>query len=57
MPLIEFADFSFKYLGAETLALRRINLKIEQGEFLVLTGPSGCGKTTLCRAINGLVPQ
>ena len=55
--LIEFADFSFKYLGAETLALRRINLKIEQGEFLVLTGPSGCGKTTLCRAINGLVPQ
>ncbi|MHA1952292.1 MAG: energy-coupling factor ABC transporter ATP-binding protein, partial [Candidatus Thorarchaeota archaeon] len=32
-------------------------LKIEQGEFLVLTGPSGCGKTTLCRAINGLVPQ
>ncbi len=57
LPLIEFADFSFKYLGAETLALRRINLKIEQGEFLVLTGPSGCGKTTLCRAINGLVPQ
>ncbi|MFW9925216.1 MAG: energy-coupling factor ABC transporter ATP-binding protein [Candidatus Thorarchaeota archaeon] len=57
MPLIEFADFSFKYLGAETLALRRINLKIEQGEYLVLTGPSGCGKTTLCRAINGLVPQ
>ena len=57
MPLIEFADFSFKYLGAETLALRRINLKIEQGEFLVITGPSGCGKTTLCRAINGLVPQ
>jgi energy-coupling factor transporter ATP-binding protein EcfA2 len=57
MVLIEFADFSFKYLGAETLALRRINLNIEQGEFLVLTGPSGCGKTTLCRAINGLVPQ
>jgi energy-coupling factor transporter ATP-binding protein EcfA2 len=57
LPLIEFADFSFKYLGAETLALRRINLKIEEGEFLVLTGPSGCGKTTLCRAINGLVPQ
>ena len=57
MSLIEFVDFSFKYLGAETLALRKINLKIEQGEFLVLTGPSGCGKTTFCRAINGLVPQ
>ncbi len=57
LPLIEFADFSFKYLGAETLALRRISLKVEPGEYLVLTGPSGCGKTTLCRAINGLVPQ
>lgn len=57
MPLVEFDDFSFKYLGADTLALRHINLKIEQGEFLVITGPSGCGKTTLCRAINGLVPQ
>lgn len=57
MPLIEFDDFSFKYLGAEVLALRHINLKVEEGEYLVLTGPSGCGKTTLCRAINGLVPQ
>ncbi len=57
MPLIEFADFSFKYLGADTLALRKISLKIERGEYLVITGPSGCGKTTLCRAINGLVPQ
>ena len=57
MSLIEFADFSFKYLGAETLALRHIKLKIKQGEYLVITGPSGCGKTTLCRSINGLVPQ
>jgi energy-coupling factor transporter ATP-binding protein EcfA2 len=57
MPLIEFADFSFKYLGADSLALRKVNLSIEKGEFVVITGPSGCGKTTLCRAINGLVPQ
>ena len=57
MPLIEFADFSFKYLGGDTLALRKVNLKIEEGEYVVITGPSGCGKTTLCRAINGLVPQ
>jgi len=55
--LVDFADFSFKYLGGESLALRRINLKIEEGEYIVVTGPSGCGKTTLCRAINGLVPQ
>lgn len=57
MPLIDFIDFSFKYLGADTLALRKINLSIDEGEYVVITGPSGCGKTTLCRAINGLVPQ
>ena len=57
MSLIEFVDFSFKYLGAESLALRKVDLKIEEGEYIVITGPSGCGKTTLCRAINGLVPQ
>jgi len=57
LPLIEFADFSFKYLGADSLALRKVNLAIDEGEYVVITGPSGCGKTTLCRAINGLVPQ
>jgi energy-coupling factor transporter ATP-binding protein EcfA2 len=57
MPLIEFRDFSFKYYGSDFLALRKINLTIDQGEYVVITGPSGCGKTTLCRAINGLVPQ
>jgi energy-coupling factor transporter ATP-binding protein EcfA2 len=57
VPLIKFDDFSFKYLGAESLALRKINLSIDDGEYVVITGPSGCGKTTLCRAINALVPQ
>ncbi len=57
MPLVEFVDFSFKYLGSDNLALRKIDLRIDEGEYIVITGPSGCGKTTLCRAINGLVPQ
>ncbi len=57
MPLIELKDFSFKYYGADTLALKKINLTIEEGEYVVITGPSGCGKTTLCRTINALVPQ
>ncbi len=34
--------------------LRRINLAIEDGEFMVLVGPSGCGKSTLLRLIAGL---
>ena len=57
MALVEFADFSFKYLGADSLALRKVTTSINEGEYVVITGPSGCGKTTLCRAVNGLVPH
>ncbi len=57
LALVKFDDFSFKYLGGDSLALRKVDLQINKGEYVVLTGPSGCGKTTLCRAINGLVPQ
>ena len=31
-----------------------INLKIEDGEFVVFHGPSGCGKSTILRMIGGL---
>jgi multiple sugar transport system ATP-binding protein len=41
--------------GADTVnVLRRINLTIADGEFMVLVGPSGCGKSTLLRLIAGL---
>jgi len=30
----------------EVNILRRINLTVEDGEFMVLVGPSGCGKST-----------
>ena len=36
------------------LAVDRISLDIEEGEFLVLVGPSGCGKSTTLRMIAGL---
>jgi multiple sugar transport system ATP-binding protein len=35
-------------------AVKRLNLDIEDGEFIVLVGPSGCGKTTTLRMIAGL---
>ena len=35
-------------------AVSDLNLKIEEGEFLVMVGPSGCGKSTTLRMIAGL---
>lgn len=37
--------------------MENIDLKVEKGEFAILTGPSGCGKTTFCRCLNGLIPN
>jgi multiple sugar transport system ATP-binding protein len=42
--------------GEAQFILRRINLTIASGEFLVIVGPSGCGKSTLLRLIAGLEP-
>jgi zinc transport system ATP-binding protein len=39
----------------ETLALKGVDMEIEDGEFLGLIGPNGSGKTTLIRVILGLV--
>lgn len=36
-----------------TVAVKDLDLTIEDGEFLVLVGPSGCGKTTTLRMIAG----
>lgn len=58
--MIEFRHVYFHY-GTEddqhTSELNDINLRIEDGELILITGPSGCGKTTLLRLINGLIPR
>lgn len=33
-----------------------LNLKIENGEFVIFSGPSGCGKTTLLNMIGAIEP-
>jgi multiple sugar transport system ATP-binding protein len=40
--------------SSSNTVLRRINLTVLDGEFMVLVGPSGCGKSTLLRSIAGL---
>ena len=43
----------YKNFGS-TEVLKKINLDVEEGSFLVLLGPSGCGKSTLLNIIAGL---
>jgi len=50
---VELVDIRKAYHGVE--AVRRLNLRIEQGEFFSLLGPSGCGKTTTLRMVAGFV--
>lgn len=42
--------------GERIHALDRINLVVQEGEFVSVVGPSGCGKSTLLRCIAGTLP-
>jgi energy-coupling factor transporter ATPase len=57
MPIIETNNLTYTYPGATKPSISGVSIKIEQGEFTLITGPSGCGKTTLCRCFNGLIPH
>ena len=43
-----------KVFDNDVVAVRDVNLEIEDREFIVLVGPSGCGKSTILRMIAGL---
>ncbi|MFT3944431.1 MAG: sn-glycerol-3-phosphate ABC transporter ATP-binding protein UgpC [Ancrocorticia sp.] len=54
MASVTFKNATRVYPGATTPAVDKLNLVIEDGEFLVLVGPSGCGKSTSLRMLAGL---
>src|SRR4051812_41941164 len=37
-----------------TVAVADLNLRVEDGQLMILVGPSGCGKTTALRMVAGL---
>src|SRR4051794_28423427 len=53
MADIELRDITKRYPDG-TEAVKDLNLKIADGEFVILVGPSGCGKSTALRMIAGL---
>jgi energy-coupling factor transporter ATPase len=57
MAIIETKNLTYTYPGGTKPSIQDISIKIEKGEFTLITGPSGCGKTTLCRCFNGLIPH
>lgn len=52
--MIEFKDVSLVYPNG-TEGLKNVNVKINEGEFVVIVGLSGAGKSTFIRSINRLV--
>ncbi len=51
---IDNVSKSFRTANGLVLALDRVSLSVNEGEFVCLVGPSGCGKTTLLNIIAGL---
>ena len=54
MSEVSYRDATRTYDGTDAPAVDRLNLAIDDGEFLVLVGPSGSGKSTALRMLAGL---
>src|ERR1044072_3918177 len=49
-PIVELRDVTKVYPGGH-MALDRVSLAINRGEFAFLVGPTGCGKSTLIKML------
>ncbi len=52
--LLRMAHVEKTFTG-DVVALKDMNLSLDEGDFLSLLGPSGCGKSTALRLISGLM--
>ena len=57
LALLEIQDLTYYYPGSTKPSLSGIDLKIREGEFLLVVGGSGSGKSSLARVIAGLIPE
>lgn len=55
--MIRLEKVCFRYATRPEDTICDINLRIEQGERVLIAGRTGCGKSTLLKVINGIVPS
>ena len=56
--MISFQNVTYSYQeNGEPKSLNSINLKVKDGECILLCGKSGCGKRTMTRLLNGMIPN
>ena len=54
MATVDYVDATCIYPGASAPSVDKLNLDLQDGEFMVLVGPSGSGKSTALRMLAGL---
>ena len=52
---MEQVSLTYHSESGETLAVDKLDFKVNEGEFIAIIGPSGCGKTTILSLMAGLI--